>query len=1032
MCENILSDTLNNKIPLKVLLKWLGDANTKELNFKEITKWDCDRVAFISFFLNHIHEATQTCDEPTKEEEPPPPSRPVLFETNYVSPLYRPKKTSKSPKTPSNMCLGDFITRKDTRKRVQRNLNENAFGTGMRRINPTNVSQGQVTNTKNTFTFDDGKEEVLADYIERRSSLAKECVKIMAKCEDTLSTLPVFKNVKKVVTPRLDSVTFREQLNALAVIYSFLLDACLVVNPVSEMYFVITMLLSKCPNDVVEGSCILNSVHNQVYFAVFVLSKQQRFLEILDKFTVRLLLENGRFTQFADNKLLGEVQRAVENKTDICGIQCGQGSVYFACDTDNRNNFPSDSSFRNFRKQRDMFYEILQVWENRHGTQEWSFDKALGYKIRALINMHSEPSNFVHFAKLFKAQLITTLCTNQPESQSSIVRSLPNVDAEKLSRLNTRMVGKYNSSGINSPPSFNGHEEFFVDFITSANSYRFNRHLVDAFAAQIIDLNDFALNSEEFEIDSVKKPYLNQLKSLLVLAKFLGFVEAIPYKGESSNRLSQDVIKCQADIRNRVQSALNLKHIITQAVRNKTLSLTVPWLTTYLAMMDSILFKLDHIQEVLRLLFHIYYSSDHLVVRLPLGWLFDLPHFPDELYYQWIADGAFFEPLKLEIPHNLDDMNFFDHNVSYLCCPYLDEIKKILLTDTDMNRAATFKHITPVRTVESSSQITQKQLEDAFFRIQSDSVRKTVEFVSERVASGCVKEICYDMVPAYKQTSLAQLKVNEVSLIKDFAVVCLENLKNSIENAVQIKIEQRVTSAIDALLATAVLKETKELCVAIAKRTCTDRVLDWVHTHIQEDIFINHFTSELKKLDDEKKSKAVFNLPLYGKCSEHNATTLTGVEIMKELREMSCNIITQPHTVTSQLVRQVLESFERSLKERCDVNDCILLGINKMLLDLIILIVSHKPELLTETLCQTLCDSFQKSSAIEDLFKRMVSPRNQFVMSMSLNVENSYKAFVTFINSLIENELLSITSLQKQIENKSDSLSDMLRLRIVK
>lgn len=38
------------------------------------------------------------------------------------------------------------------------------------------------------------------------------------------------------------------------------------------------------------------------------------------------------------------------------------------------------------------------------------------------------------------------------------------------------------------------------------------------------------------------------------------------------------------------------------------------------------------------------------------------------------------------------------------------------------------------------------------------SIRKTVEFISERVASACVKQICNEIVPPYKKKVLADLK----------------------------------------------------------------------------------------------------------------------------------------------------------------------------------------------------------------------------------------------------------------------------------
>lgn len=52
----------------------------------------------------------------------------------------------------------------------------------------------------------------------------------------------------------------------------------------------------------------------------------------------------------------------------------------------------------------------------------------------------------------------------------------------------------------------------------------------------------------------------------------------------------------------------------------------------------------------------------------------------------------------------------------------------------------------------------QQQLEEAFFNGQPLSLRKTVEFVSERVASACVKHICSAVVPPFKKSALENLR----------------------------------------------------------------------------------------------------------------------------------------------------------------------------------------------------------------------------------------------------------------------------------
>lgn len=46
------------------------------------------------------------------------------------------------------------------------------------------------------------------------------------------------------------------------------------------------------------------------------------------------------------------------------------------------------------------------------------------------------------------------------------------------------------------------------------------------------------------------------------------------------------------------------------------------------------------------------------------------------------------------------------------------------------------------------------QLEEAFFHGQPASTRKTVDFVSERVASTCVKHICNTLLTSARETNL--------------------------------------------------------------------------------------------------------------------------------------------------------------------------------------------------------------------------------------------------------------------------------------
>ena len=70
-------------------------------------------------------------------------------------------------------------------------------------------------------------------------------------------------------------------------------------------------------------------------------------------------------------------------------------------------------------------------------------------------------------------------------------------DPEKFKALNNRMTTPLKVGGPCPPPSFNGSQEFFHNFIITAKDFSFNCHLRDVFISQIILLNDQDIVDEE-------------------------------------------------------------------------------------------------------------------------------------------------------------------------------------------------------------------------------------------------------------------------------------------------------------------------------------------------------------------------------------------------------------------------------------------------------------------------------------------------------------------------------------------------------
>lgn len=150
--------------------------------------------------------------------------------------------------------------------------------------------------------------------------------------------------------------------------------------------------------------------------------------------------------------------------------------------------------------------------------------------------------------------------------------------------------------------------------------------------------------------------------------------------------------------------------------------LTIPWITEYLAMLDFLTLRLSYYMSVHKILFQLYKNYNHYgkhssytisLVKFSLGWLFELSHFPDTDFFNEMCKTANIDThfTKKKVKEKmLDDLEIVDQNILYMFCPYLEEIKKLLLTDVSNNHV-TVKHITPVTTIQSAEEISKKKIE---------------------------------------------------------------------------------------------------------------------------------------------------------------------------------------------------------------------------------------------------------------------------------------------------------------------------------
>ncbi|NXH01270.1 CDAN1 protein, partial [Loxia leucoptera] len=780
-----------------------------------------------------------------------------------------------------------------------------------RRINPTPVSaERPLSKPKTCFTstpvsrspassleaFAAVQEGNLSSVIsnslqEEREMLKKERYRIpFDPCTPTKpsytrsASLPAESHLVTCANPA--KVSCKKQLECLAQLYSSCIAENLVPNIFLELFFVLQLLTSKGTsaaedgdsdpeiserNRDVSGRQHFESVHNCVYFAVRVLDYQYEIISHLEKGMLKLLAENERIASFSPT-LHKRLRQAYESSTAKVSLllPCSVQSVSFQPETDNRSNFPSDRAFHIFKKQRDIFYELLREWEDNNEKTGWDFERVLGNKIRAMMAHLSATCNHSHFARLFQKQLIQ-MCKGPVGGAASwgdtpdqdVLNMLGSDNLSRLKRLQERFVVPQSIRGPCPPPSFPGCQQFFRDFILSAGSYQFNQHLMDSLCLKILELNGLTLVEHEhsdgeadMEEQDEKKRFTVALLSLRLLAKFLGFLVFLPYR--TAEQPTRDLQDSALALRNQTLPVLDILKLLRQSIRDQRSILTIPWIVEYLSLVDHIAPFLDYYRKVFGLLLRVYrlmvLSEDKdmsflnkLLILAVLGWLFQVPSVPEELFFTADDRQERFVMDTVTSAQALDFVPLVDQQLLYTCCPYLGELRKLLasfVAGSGGKNGGFMRKITPTaaESLAPKASVTHRKLqvdlEQAFFHNQPPSLRRTVEFVAERVGSNCVKHIKATLVAELVQRAEAMLqekvKEEDVNHDKLLEEVCTHLYEEGAQALIKGRefCKKKGPEAVRVLLpeetSAAVLSSAESIAVELA----TERACGWLSANI--------------------------------------------------------------------------------------------------------------------------------------------------------------------------------------------------------
>ncbi|KAL0112710.1 hypothetical protein PUN28_012167 [Cardiocondyla obscurior] len=769
----------------------------------------------------------------------------------------------------------------------------------------------------------------------------------------------------------------------------------------------------------------------------------------------------------------------------------GELNVSFQIDTDNRENFSSVIAFHTFKKQRDAFYDIFRMWQENHLLPGWVFQIALGGKIRTMLTMHNDCSNFYHIARLFKSQLLISCIQNghqdgvMDDESLGFLKALKHTNPEKLTQLSKRFVTPLPSQSQSIGPSFPGIQEFFKDFILHAFNPIFYTHLENCFVHEIMELNDTQFANSEIEDsetmvdEQTQRNFITCLASLRLLAKVLGLLVSLPYRSESNT--TKEILMMQVEIRSKVLPSLNLQSCLQNAIVEGKLSLTIPWVIKYLAMMDVVSLRLPYYKQILELLYYIYHAINQtdlsasdcpisqqstVLLKSSLSWLFELPNFPRDFYTTWQKTCKIKELKNLKqlekysekrknshsvdcaipVKNSLDKLDIITERTMRMCCPRTESTFSVFHGNGTNLNINSNKHITPVTSQlrklggTTRAKRLEFQLEEAFFHGHPASTRKTVDFVSERVASTCVKHICNTLLASAREANLNSFRKilkrknidrstdeqSELSknFFNEFKALLLDDintlannasreLKDQCEKTIPAICETRVATSIESLLAEDSLTAVKEMCIKITTRMAMERINQWIQSHIASDsLFIKDMELEINRFFRNSS-------PVHSKQEKHhNMDAPSPTVIMDELRAFIWHMLDNNGIdLNISSILDILDKLYQSFSQRGD----LLPGPQKVLyylsVDFALFLVAYRTDLFTREVQDKLIKVWSsdnlKNDENDSPMCRILCSRNIMLLTQPQN-DAMWPVFGKFLKRLLETEILNGDSLSDQ------------------
>jgi hypothetical protein len=324
-----------------------------------------------------------------------------------------------------------------------------------------------------------------------------------------------------------------------------------------------------------------------------------------------------------------------------------------------------------------------------------------------------------------------------------------------------------------------------------------------------------------------------------------------------------------------------------------------------------------------------------------------------------LIDSEFFHDF---CPNFNNDLTLiFKHNV-------VNEVRKITpltmpLIDKDVKQLIDDKK-------DNNEEQLRLQIEEQFFNSHSPSLKKTVDFVSDRITSKCIKKVKTEIFMQSKQSfTNSNVNNNEEFIVRNISDIT-NKIRSQCKSFVKDYCTQHTNTIFPLLMNEDIDESVSEFSIKIAIKLAIDKCINWIDNNITQSLIENDLKTELENMtkqsnekeESEKDDSLVIDI----------SSTFTSIrDLMADLYEdKSINdysIIVQLVNELSQLKRS--KTLPKKTLEFIDVN----------IVDFSIALIANQPKLLSDSIIKLFIDYWLEFNITVEKY---ICPRNLYILSI--------------------------------------------------